>query len=123
MRDLLKFYMLSSATFYDCINIIFMIILISYINLLNLSWILKCLCLRNMEHLRVFQIFTVYAYSVAGEVLNYRNLRSSSTLDLASLFLYTLRKHAYRNILKISPPKIESFQIKILIIFIFLLKT
>ena len=34
-----------------------------------------------------------------------------------------LRKHAYSNILKISPPKTESFQIKILIFFIFLLKT
>ena len=35
----------------------------------------------------------------------------------------TLRKHAYSNILKISPPKTESFQIKILIFFIFLHKT
>ena len=34
-----------------------------------------------------------------------------------------LREHAYSNILKISPPKTESFQIKILIFFIFLLKT
>ena len=35
-----------------------------------------------------------------------------------------LRKHAYSNILKISPSKTESFQIKILIFFfIFLLKT
>ena len=32
----------------------------------------------------------------------------------------TLRKHAYSNILKISPPKTESFQIQILIVFIFL---
>ena len=34
-----------------------------------------------------------------------------------------LRKHVYSNILKISPPKTESFQTKILIFFIFLLKT
>ena len=34
-----------------------------------------------------------------------------------------LRKHAYSNTLKISPPKTERFQIKILIFFIFLLKT
>ena len=34
-----------------------------------------------------------------------------------------LRKHAYSNILKVSPSKTESFQIKILIFFIFLLKT
>ena len=31
--------------------------------------------------------------------------------------LITLRKHAYSNILKISPPKTESFQIKNLIFF------
>ena len=35
---------------------------------------------------------------------------------------YALRKRAYSNILKISPPKTESFQIKVLIFFIFLLK-
>ena len=39
---------------------------------------------------------------------------------LPSLII-SLQKHAYSNILKISPPKTESFQIKILI-FIFLLK-
>ena len=31
--------------------------------------------------------------------------------------VYTLRKHAYSNILKISPPKNENFQRKILIFF------
>ena len=30
-----------------------MIVLIPYINLLNLSWIIKCLFLRNMEPLRM----------------------------------------------------------------------
>ena len=35
----------------------------------------------------------------------------------------SLRKHAYSNILKISPPKTESFQIKNLTFFTFLLKT
>ena len=35
----------------------------------------------------------------------------------------SLRKHAYSNILKISHPKTESFHIKLLIFFIFLLKT
>ena len=34
-----------------------------------------------------------------------------------------LRKHAYSNILKILPPKNENFQIKIQILFLFLLKT
>ena len=38
-------------------------------------------------------------------------------------FILSLRKHAYSNLLKISPPKTESFQRKILIFFIFLLKT
>ena len=37
--------------------------------------------------------------------------------------MYALRKHVYSNILKISPPKTESFQLKILICFTFLLKT
>ena len=36
---------------------------------------------------------------------------------LHALYISTLRKHAYSNILKISPPKTESFQIKILIFF------
>ena len=44
-RDLLKFYRLSGATFYDCINTIY------HINLLKLSWIIKCLFLRYMEPL------------------------------------------------------------------------
>ena len=38
-------------------------------------------------------------------------------------FPTTLRKHAYSNILKISPPKTESFKIKVQIFFMFLLKT
>ena len=37
-------------------------------------------------------------------------------------FCRTLRKPAYSNLLKISPPNTESFPIKILIFFIFLLK-
>ena len=40
-----------------------------------------------------------------------------------SLFTLSLRKHNYSNILKNSPPKTESFQIKVQIIFTFLLKT
>ena len=39
-------------------------------------------------------------------------------------YIYPLRKHAYSNILKISPKKkTENFEIKKLIFFIFLLKT
>ena len=44
-RDLLKFY--------SCQVPHFMTVLIPYINLLNLSWIIKCLFLRNMEPLRL----------------------------------------------------------------------
>ena len=40
----------------------------------------------------------------------------------AFFFEYTLRKHAYSNMLKISPPKTENYPIKTLIFFIFLLK-
>ena len=39
-------------TFTGCQMPHFMIVLIPYINLLNLSWIKKCLFLRNMESLR-----------------------------------------------------------------------
>ena len=39
-----------------------------------------------------------------------------------ALLQLSFRKHAYSNILKISPPETESFQIKILIFIIFLLK-
>ena len=38
-------------------------------------------------------------------------------MSTLNIHLITLRNHAYSNILKISPPKTESFQIKILIFF------
>ena len=41
----------------------FMIVLITYINLLNLSWIIKCLFLRNLEPL-TFLCTTVITFSV-----------------------------------------------------------
>ena len=44
--------------------------------------------------------------------------------DCFNALLITLQKHAYSNIWKFSPPKIEHFQIKkTLIFFIFLIKT
>ena len=46
-----------------------------------------------------------------------------SMLTWVTCFSHSLRKHAYSNILKIWPPKTENFQIKILILFLFLLKT
>ena len=42
-------------------------------------------------------------------------VRASAQSDLSSLS--AIRKHAYSNILKIPPPKTESFQIKNLIFF------
>ena len=46
-----------------------------------------------------------------------------SQLHQSIRFRISLGKHAYSNILEISPPKTESFQIKILIFFVFVLKT
>ena len=44
-------------------------------------------------------------------------------IQIISSDYFSLQKHVYSNIMKISPPKTESFQIKIMIFFIFLLKT
>ena len=41
----------------------FMIVLIPYINLLNLSWIIKCLFLSNMEPLKISKFFS-FSYLV-----------------------------------------------------------
>ena len=46
-----------------------MIVLIPYINLLNLSWIIKCLFLRNMKPLVVGQFCRVTIYSYTYLVL------------------------------------------------------
>ena len=43
--------------------------------------------------------------------------------DKYTRWIRPLRKHAYSNMLKISPPKTESFQSKISDVFILLLKT
>ena len=40
----------------------FMIVLILYINLLNLSWIKKCLFLRNMEPLNIVLILRTASF-------------------------------------------------------------
>ena len=59
--------------------------------------------------------------------LNFRGMHMSKGtfsyfLTLRVIWM-SLRKLAYSNKLKFSPPKAESLQIKILIFFIFLLKT
>ena len=79
----MKFYRLSGAKF-------FLIVFIPYINLLNLSWMIKCLFLGNMEPL-----------------IQYINLLNLSWIIKC---LFITKKHAYSNTLKISIPKTESFQ-------------
>ena len=39
----------------------FMIVSIPYINLLNISWTIKCLLLRNMEPLKLLKEFAIYS--------------------------------------------------------------
>ena len=51
-------------------------------------------------------------------------MRGSNIIMFSSSIIMSLRKRAYSNILKISPPKTETLQIKFMIFFfIFLLKT
>ena len=52
----------------------------------------------------------------------YQSFLSENFQFLEVKFSISLRKHAYSNILKISPQETESFQVKLLIFFIFLLK-
>ena len=55
----MKFYRLSGATFYDCNNTDHIL------SLFNISWIIKYLCLRNMEplskrHLNAVEMLKCY---------------------------------------------------------------
>ena len=63
--------------------------------------------------------FSLYFSRCVNYFLSTRK-NNPTILRVASGF--SLRKHAYSNILKISPPKTASFQLKNLIFFIFLLK-
>ena len=49
--------------------------------------------------------------------------KADDSHEVTSLIFSALRKHAYSNISKISPQETETFQVEILIFFIFLLKT
>ena len=63
---------------------------------------------------------------MAAHNLEVRRVEQHELLQILGCHIYsTLRKHANSNtcILKISPPKTESFQIKTMIFFKFLLKT
>ena len=66
---------------------------------------------------------TVDHDEVAYFELSHMDLHCTQKRLYKSAGLKALRKHAYSNILKIFPPKNEHFQIKILMFFIFLLKT
>ena len=65
-------------------------------------------------------VYTVYS-STPVRIFRLNTVSPSVSLNLEKP--NSLQNHAYSKILKISPPKTESFQIKILIFFIFLLKT
>ena len=64
------------------------------------------------------------ANALANLNIRWADMSESTFSDVAAYKAdyFTLLKYAYSNILKNSPPKTESFQIKILIFFIFLLK-
>ena len=59
--------------------------------------------------------------ALPGQFLYYFDKSTGSKRILE--YVISLRKHAYSNILKFSPPKTVSFQIKILIFCMFLLIT
>ena len=80
------------------------------------------------NHARVFPkdlfpfIYSCFVVSSSSSV--YSQLFCCGSFQiLRQLVYFPLRKHAYSNILKISLPKTENFQIKTLIFFTFLLKT
>ena len=53
----------------------FMIVLILYINLLNLSWIIKCLVLRDMEPLRYMPYLMVsFNDTLTNDIVSFEQL-------------------------------------------------
>ena len=65
------------------------------------------------DHTRHNPMWSFWSYNIITE---------HQPCHYSSNNVFSLRKHANSNIWKISPPKTESFQIKILIFFLFLLK-
>ena len=55
---------------------IFMIVSIPYINLLNISWIIECLFLRNMEHLKGLNTLSRGFPHFGGQLLQFSVLLS-----------------------------------------------
>ena len=47
-----------------------------------------------------------------NRLFNQKSIKSTNSVDPDKMACYALRKHAYSNILIISPPKTENFQIK-----------
>ena len=94
-----------------------------------LSWLIKSsdleLQLRNIhfKHVGVFTSWLLKVLSILDkwEMINFKGRRLYKNVCCPLKKGVSLRKHAYSNILKISSQK--SFQINILIFFIFLLKT
>ena len=80
-------------------------------------------CLMNTIHGDTKNYEIEYSSLSAKQLL--RSAFANEQTDQSLLGVLSLRKHTYSNILKISPPEkqTESFQLKILIFFIFLFKT
>ena len=76
--------------------------------------------METKKYYMYFFILRVFAtlYTAAGWAASLKK-KKKNTLRVrgSSLTFCLLRKHTYSNILKISPPKTESFEIKILIFF------
>ena len=72
-------------------NISFLIVLIPYINLLNLSWIINCLILRNMAPLRIFKgnccVMKMYHESVCCVYSLEPPLRGDSNMYIAHIII------------------------------------
>ena len=68
----------------------FMIVLILYINLLNLSWIIKCVFLMNMEPLR-------YVYAPHCILLSVFGRLCSAIVGLSGYLLYYFTYQANTN--------------------------
>ena len=64
----------------------FMIVLILYVNLLNLSWIKECLCLRNMEHLPQLPSARQKSETVPRKIHAFAKMRLVSDCNTAVLY-------------------------------------
>ena len=77
----------------------------------------------SVQEVPVAVVGSIVSRGVKGPMIFYSLYITGSRVSSGLIYAFALRKHAFTNILKISPPKTQSFQIKILIFFIFLLKS